>query len=268
MPAVQPTSTYLIKKTMSTGKKAHHRPGLQDLSSTRKLAISTPSSNTTNTLSLHPSVRRPVKLPLRKHHTFHFQSSQTVSGAFTHNQQHQFALSTPATFKMQTRKEGPLLCKQLNQKNGFKPITPVPMSPSQPLTEILLDDLILMKHKQKHTANHNATFGHCESMSRKVGVNIRRHTSNVEDFSRFVVKEAPHLLSLNSPTHSNTKHSKHLHNLISKNTPNPYSPNEETQMPTDNVSSTINHNLSTPKNANSPSIGSSNMPIIETQYQT
>lgn len=58
------------------------------------------------------SYRRPVKLPLRKHHSFHFQPSQTVAGVLKHEQfqqqkQHHQQVSTKERYKNQ----GPLVFK-------------------------------------------------------------------------------------------------------------------------------------------------------------
>lgn len=61
--------------------------------------------------------RRPVKLPLRKHHSFHFQSSQTTAAAVKH--------------KKSYKNNGPLVFKPFNENNAFKPITPVPKSPNK-----------------------------------------------------------------------------------------------------------------------------------------
>lgn len=70
------------------------------------------STTTTTTAS-----RRPVKLPLRKHHSFHFQSSQTAAGAVKN--------------KKSYKNNGPLVFKPFNETNAFKPITPVPKSPNR-----------------------------------------------------------------------------------------------------------------------------------------
>ncbi|XP_059622577.1 uncharacterized protein LOC132265812 [Phlebotomus argentipes] len=60
------------------------------------------------------SSRRMVKLPLRKHHSFHFQSTE------------------PPKSREAYKQGGPLVFKPLTDKNAFKPITPVPKSPGTP----------------------------------------------------------------------------------------------------------------------------------------
>lgn len=132
-------------------------------------------------LSLLPSARRPVKLPLRKHHTFHFQSSQTVAGARNYVQ-NQLASST---HKKHYRNQGPLVFKPFTEENAFKPITPVPMSPSQPLTKTHFDDLSWMPtNHHQHNSDHFGLADSCYSgVPSGGGVSLRRHTSNVEDYS-------------------------------------------------------------------------------------
>lgn len=173
------------RKYNSNGKKVRRPIGLQDVTSQQCIAITPPSSAASNQIKLPllPSIRRPVKLPLRKHHTFHFQSSQTIAGAANRNDQQQMAPSNRATRRKQYRNEGPLLFKPFNENSAFKPITPMPMSPSQPLSKILSDDVSLMSKNQQYFEDHNGSNGHYSTVSRQGNGNLRRHTSNVEDFS-------------------------------------------------------------------------------------
>lgn len=104
-------------------------------------------SNEPNTQSSSSLSRRPVKLPLRKHHSFHFQPSQTVAGA-KHNKKHY-------------KNNGPLVFKPFNESSAFKPITPVPKSPI----------------KLSSNCNSNSL-----TAPRICGTSLKRHTSNVETF--------------------------------------------------------------------------------------
>ncbi|XP_055692645.1 hemicentin-1 isoform X4 [Lutzomyia longipalpis] len=65
------------------------------------------------------SSRRLIKLPLRKHHSFHFQPTPTGT-------------ETPRGREAAYKHGGPLVFKPLTEKNAFKPITPVPKSPGTP----------------------------------------------------------------------------------------------------------------------------------------
>jgi hypothetical protein len=76
--------------------------------------------------STRESSRRPIKLPLRKHHSFSFQPSQTVAGVIKQKK-------TTTTTTMFVAGEGPLVFKPapLDETVVFKPITPVPKSPNK-----------------------------------------------------------------------------------------------------------------------------------------
>lgn len=104
-------------------------------------------SNEPNTQSSSSLSRRPVKLPLRKHHSFHFQPSQTVAGA-KHNKKHY-------------KNNGPLVFKPFNENSAFKPITPVPKSPNKLLSNYSSNSL---------------------TAPRICGTSLKRHMSNVETF--------------------------------------------------------------------------------------
>ncbi len=101
-------------------------------------------SNEPNTQSSSSLSRLPVKLPLRKHHSFHFQPSQTVAGA-KHNKKHY-------------KNNGPLVFKPFNENSAFKPITPVPKSPNK------------------------LSSSNCLTAPRICGTSLKRHMSNVETF--------------------------------------------------------------------------------------
>lgn len=93
---------------------------------------------------------RPMRLPLRKHHSFHFQPSQTVAGQ-------QLIKSKPKVI-------GPLIYKPyLNESSAFKPISPVYNTNG-------VDDQF---------SGHN--------VPRICGTTLKRHMSNVEtyDVSRY-----------------------------------------------------------------------------------
>lgn len=106
------------------------------------------------------SLRRRVKLPLRKHHSFHFQPSQMVTGTLkqTNNR---------------PKNSNPLIFNALNEKSAFKPITPMPKSPKKPTvpekritTSFSLGDNVMV---------HN-------SVPRICGTNLKRHMSNIETY--------------------------------------------------------------------------------------
>lgn len=138
------------------------------------------SSNLINgvDLSSSSSYRRPVKLPLRKHHSFHFQSSQTVagSGALKHEQFQPSKQSSSTTNQQRSTKEryrnqGPLVFKPFSEKSAFKPIVPSPP-------------------KGGACAYDSATVGEppinaydASTMPRICGTSLKRHISNVETFS-------------------------------------------------------------------------------------
>lgn len=123
------------------------------------------------------SYRRPVKLPLRKHHSFHFQSSQTVagSGALKHEQfqpSKQSSSSSSTTNQQQSTKEryrnqGPLVFKPFSEKSAFKPIVP---SPSKGITAAAATEPSLNGYD-------------ASTMPRICGTSLKRHISNVETFS-------------------------------------------------------------------------------------
>lgn len=104
---------------------------------------------------------RPMRLPLRKHHSFHFQSSQTVAGQKIEK-------------KMKPKVVGPLIYKPyLNEKSAFKPISPVYNSSNR--SGVVCDD-----------DNYDDQFsGH--NVPRICGTTLKRHMSNVEtyDVSRY-----------------------------------------------------------------------------------
>lgn len=106
------------------------------------------------------SLRRPVKLPLRKHHSFHFQPSQMVTGSLKQS-------------KNRPKNLNPLVFNALNEKSAFKPITPMPKSPKKStdpnkriVTSYSLGENVMV---------HN-------SMPRVCGTNLKRHMSNIETY--------------------------------------------------------------------------------------
>lgn len=125
-------------------------------------------------------MRRMVKLPLRKHHSFHFQPSQTVAGALKQT-------------KNRYKNNGPLVFKPFNEKSAFKPITPLPKSPIETLdtqttlssdTEVLNGD-----HPSDNNTNDGSehVYNITTSLSaapRICGTSLKRHISNVETYNR------------------------------------------------------------------------------------
>lgn len=114
------------------------------------------------------SYRRPVKLPLRKHHSFHFQPSQTVAGVLKHEQfqqKHQ-QVSTKERYKNQ----GPLVFKPFSEKSAFKPIVPSPKGSNE-------------SEDGNGDSNKQSNFVETSTMPRICGTSLKRHISNVETFS-------------------------------------------------------------------------------------
>lgn len=121
------------------------------------------------------SYRRPIKLPLRKHHSFHFQPSQTVAGASLKHEQFQPKHSnaahppttTAATTKERYKNQGPLVFKPFSEKSAFKPIVPSPKGSNDSDTD-----------GSRTTNGYDAS-----TMPRICGTSLKRHISNVETFS-------------------------------------------------------------------------------------
>lgn len=126
---------------------------------------------TVNPDATSSSFRRPVKLPLRKHHSFHFSTSQTVSGALKHEQfQQKHATATATNRQIPTTHErykaqGPLIFKPFSEKSAFKPITPSP----KPINEMPVVN---------GGGDRNES-----TVPRICGTSLKRHISNVETFS-------------------------------------------------------------------------------------
>lgn len=109
---------------------------------------------------------RPMRLPLRKHHSFHFQPSQTVAGQ-------QMIKSKPKLI-------GPLIYKPyLSENSAFKPISPVYNSNSRrgDVCDGIGDD--------DQFSGHN--------VPRICGTTLKRHMSNVEtyDVTRYNSSSSP-----------------------------------------------------------------------------
>ncbi|TDG40614.1 hypothetical protein AWZ03_012963 [Drosophila navojoa] len=66
-------------------------------------------------------VRRPMRLPLRKHHTFHFQTTETANGKLQQ-------LRRQLQQQQLERAQGPLIFRPLalSERHAFKPISPTP----------------------------------------------------------------------------------------------------------------------------------------------
>lgn len=145
-----------------------------------------PRKNNGHDLSISStSYRRPVKLPLRKHHSFHFQPSQTVAGTLKHEQiqqqqlkhyhqhkqqQQQQQISTKERYKNQ----GPLVFKPFSEKSAFKPIIPSPKGSNDS------EDNGDMNDDNNDIQCNFDTL----TMPRICGTSLKRHISNVETFSK------------------------------------------------------------------------------------
>lgn len=121
--------------------------------------------------SISSAYRRPVKLPLRKHHSFHFQPSQTVAGVIKHEQfQQKHPIHQQISTKERYKSQGPLVFKPFSEKSAFKPIVPSPKDSNdsedggkgEPITRNDFE---------------------ASTMPRICGTSLKRHISNVETFS-------------------------------------------------------------------------------------
>lgn len=139
-----------------------------------------PQNFTDDDTSILPSsMRRLVKLPLRKHHSFHFQPSQTVAGSLKQT-------------KNRYKNNGPLVFKPLNEKSAFKPITPVPKSSTQggEIGTTLSSDTAMMNGDHQSKGNMSNGNDHMHSITsstaapRICGTSLKRHISNVETYNR------------------------------------------------------------------------------------
>ncbi|KMZ01274.1 uncharacterized protein LOC6739169 isoform X8 [Drosophila simulans] len=89
-----------------------------------------PSQGPLNALVGNPAdclvARRPIRLPLRKHHTFHFQSTQTANGKLQQLRE-RLQLQLHESRKVDQDKF-PLVfdALELSEKHAFKPISPIP----------------------------------------------------------------------------------------------------------------------------------------------
>ncbi|XP_043650485.1 uncharacterized protein LOC122618254 isoform X1 [Drosophila teissieri] len=71
-------------------------------------------------------VQRPMRMPLRKHHTFHFQSTQTANGKLQQLRE-RLQLQLHESRKLAQNEFPPALdALELNEKHAFKPISPIP----------------------------------------------------------------------------------------------------------------------------------------------
>lgn len=105
-----------------------------------------PTSSAVQRKESTKSLRRPIKLPLRKHHSFHFQPSQTVAGLVKQKRQQQNSkhqrynskeetnispASSAINFnisnidRVEKNIEGPLIFKPYDENSAFKPIQPI-----------------------------------------------------------------------------------------------------------------------------------------------
>lgn len=115
------------------------------------------------------SFRRPVKLPLRKHHSFHFQPSQTVAGSTLKPDAYR-QLST----KERYRNQGPLVFKPFSEKSAFVPITPASKSATSTRTKKPNSD-----DGDHKSDDQSDSF----EMPRICGTSLKRHISNVETYT-------------------------------------------------------------------------------------
>lgn len=113
---------------------------------------------------------RPAKFPLRKHHSFHFQLSQTVAG-----------VKLKKKTNNHNQNSGPLIFKPFfNENSAFKPISPVKCnSPNNPTN---IQDINAICINNLCTNNNDEI-----NAPRICGTSLKRHMSNVEtyDSSRY-----------------------------------------------------------------------------------
>lgn len=85
-------------------------------------------------------VRRPMRLPLRKHHTFHFQTTQTANGKLQQLRrqlQQQQQEREQQQQQWQHQELGPLIYRPLalSERHAFKPISPTPATTTTTLPD-------------------------------------------------------------------------------------------------------------------------------------
>lgn len=120
-------------------------------------SLSSASVQRKESTSSNKSARRPIKFPLRKHHSFHFQSSQTVAGMVKQKRHHQSGsrhhtrnkddhIPSPGASSInihniveQGGNLGPLIFKPYDENSAFKPIQPI----SQHLNKSMPNNSIL-----------------------------------------------------------------------------------------------------------------------------
>lgn len=132
-------------------------------SSSSMTKVSTAPRNTSRGCN---STSRMVKHPLRKHHSFHFQPSQTVAGILKQR-------------KTQEKNEGPLIFRPVqNMDSAFKPIKPMPKSPNY-----TAEALYPPPHRDELNYDLNCTAPAVLPATTMAATSLRRHTSNVECYS-------------------------------------------------------------------------------------
>ncbi|XP_055703740.1 hemicentin-2 isoform X6 [Phlebotomus papatasi] len=141
------------------------------------------------------SSRRLIKLPLRKHHSFHFQPTQPVNES----------QRTRDAYKH----GGPLVFKPLSEKNAFKPITPVPKSPGTPPPRICGTSL------KRHVSNvevHNEEHRMCNGDVKK-----RLHYADLAPLpTKYGKSGSSSTGSSESATNGDSEESIKLMNLVEK----------------------------------------------------
>lgn len=128
-------------------------------------SASSSSSQSSATTATTTNNRRPIKLPLRKHHSFHFQPSQTTVAAVKH--------------KKSYKNNGPLLFKPFSERSAFKPITPVPKSPN--------------KSSTTSTSSKSTSQMNFNTPPRVLSTSLKRHMSNVETSHHRLRDKSPNL---------------------------------------------------------------------------
>uniref|UniRef100_A0A6P4E4D2 Uncharacterized protein LOC108040062 isoform X8 n=1 Tax=Drosophila rhopaloa TaxID=1041015 RepID=A0A6P4E4D2_DRORH len=171
------TKTKYYERVLISNELRHQMSRLGSLTAIDNL----PSVISSNVLIGSPSdeaydclvVRHPIRLPLRKHHTFHFQSSQTANGKLQQlREQMQLQLRGSQKFD-QDEIPSVLSPLELNEQHAFKPISPTPtmITPvdQKPRDESQIDLLVLQPECGHHVkgADDDEDLGYsfCEEES-------------------------------------------------------------------------------------------------------
>lgn len=164
---------------LNNSSKNHHHPQYQQQLQQQQQQHQTSKKH-------HPGyTTRPVRLPLRKHHSFHFQPSQTVAGI---RSKHRLKHSSPGTGGVCNGAAAALF---LNENSAFKPISPVEHISNNggggglgatTLSSRLVSHELIQGNFDEIKAKSTTTDASGRPIPRICGTSLKRHLSNVESY--------------------------------------------------------------------------------------